>query len=140
MSFVLNDWLKETIDIRIVNGFDKKHFYQDVRPRIVCNDGFSISVQASSFTYCHPRYTQYCASEDVWLIEDGNEGTVFVSNDYIPYDEVECGFPSEEDETLINYIETINDDPTKAVYPYTPIDIVEKLIEKHGGFKECSVK
>ena len=46
------------------------------RPRIFCNDGFSLSVQASRDHYSIPR---------------NNEG---------PYTHVEVGFPSESDALL----------------------------------------
>ena len=83
---------------------------QENRPRLYCNDGYSISVQASSFHYCRPRL-------------DG------VQN----YESVELGFPSKEDELINDYAE--GDDYTKTVYGYVPIEVVERLIEKHGGIK-----
>ena len=83
---------------------------QENRPRLYCNDGYSISVQASSFHYCRPQL-------------DG------VQN----YESVELGFPSKEDELINDYAE--GDDYTKTVYVYVPIEVVERLIEKHGGIK-----
>lgn len=83
---------------------------QENRPRLYCNDGYSISVQASSFHYCRPQL-------------DG------VQN----YESVELGFPSKEDELINDYAE--GDDYTKTVYGYVPIEVVERLIEKHGGIK-----
>lgn len=78
------------------------------RSRVVCNDGYNVSIQASEYHYCTPRLTQ----------------------DY--YREVELGFPSKEDELINIYAET-DFDYTKTVYGYVPIGIVEELIEKHGG-------
>ncbi len=78
------------------------------RPRVICKDGFSISVQAGWYMYSSPRKR----SDD--------------------YDEVELGFPSQEDKIIMPYAED-REKPTETVYPYTPIKIVEKLIEKHGG-------
>lgn len=83
---------------------------QENRPRLLCNDGFSISVQASKFHYCRPRL-------------DGAQD----------YEEVELGYPSNEDELINDYAE--DDDYTRTVYGYVPIEVVEKLIEKHGGIK-----
>lgn len=83
---------------------------QENRPRLLCNDGFSISVQASKFHYCIPRL-------------DGAQD----------YETVELGYPSHEDELINDYAE--DDDYTKTVYGYVPIEVVEKLIEKHGGIK-----
>ena len=74
----IRDWLKKPV---------RMHTYgiQENRPRLYCNDGYSISVQASSFHYCRPR----------------------------------------EDDS----------DYTKTVYGYVPIEIIEELINKHGGIK-----
>ena len=84
---------------------------QENRPRLLCNDGFSVSVQASKFHYCSPRL-------------DGAQD----------YEAVELGYPSNEDELINEYAE---DDwnYTETVYGYVPIEFVEKLIEKHGGIK-----
>ena len=84
---------------------------QENRPRLFCNDGFSISVQASSFHYCRPRL-------------DGPQD----------YESVELGFPSMEDELINEYAEDYSD-YTGTVYGYVPIEVVERLIEKHGGIK-----
>lgn len=107
-----------------VQEFLKKSFYEAVdndlailptliRPRVVCSDGFNISIQASYFHYCTPQVTHA-----------------------IPYTEVELGYPSEEEPLIMDYIEYSGDDPTHSVYCYVPIDVVEKVIEKHGGIVE----
>ena len=83
---------------------------QENRPRLLCTDGFSISVQASKFHYCRPRL-------------DGAQD----------YEAVELGYPSMEDELINDYAE--DDDYTRTVYGYVPIEVVERLIEKHGGIK-----
>lgn len=91
--------------------FDPSNRYL-VRPRIYCKDGFSISVQGGTeFHYCSPR--RHC-------------------NQYI---EVELGFPSAADPLLENYAEDPSD-PTGTVYGYVPIEVVESLVEKHGGIVE----
>lgn len=79
--------------------------------RLICKDGFSISVQASKLHYCEPR------KDKAW-----------------PYNSVELGFPSELDDLIEEFAE--DDDTTDTVYPYVPIEIVNKLIEKHGGIAE----
>lgn len=135
MSFDLNYWLKETINIV---GVAPDYYYQSVRPRIVCNDGYSVSVQASEHMYCEPRYTQW-QNEDGWQVINGSWWTPskmprnFETDRFTPYESVELGFPSEADELIYEYAE--EGDYTNTVYPYVPVDIVEKLIEKHGGFK-----
>ena len=137
MSFDLNYWLKETIDIDSVRvpGIS---VFQKVRPRIVCNDGYSVSVQASEFAYCHPRYTQW-QNEDGWQVVNGEyylsseTPRNFETDHYTPYESVELGYPSVEDELINEYAE--GDDYTNTVYGYVPVNIVEQLVEKHGGYK-----
>lgn len=93
-------------------GFTYEYSEMVMRPRIVCNDGFSVSVQGSVNHYCSPRKNLF--DED--------------------YEEVELGFPSAADILIIDFAEDM-EDPTLTVYPYVPIEIVEQLIEKHGGIK-----
>lgn len=143
MSFDLNYWLKETINIvTLVSG----HYYQEVRPRIVCNDGYSVSVQASEHMYCEPRYTQW-QNEDGWQVINGDYWSSsktprnFKTDHFTPYDSVELGYPSEADELIYEYAE--GDDYTSTVYGHVPVKVVEQLIEKHGGYKgidESNVK
>lgn len=143
MSFDLNYWLKETIN---VISLAPNYFFQEVRPRIVCNDGYSVSVQASEYMYCEPRYTQW-QNEDGWQVINGDywssSGTPrnFETDHFTPYESVELGYPSEVDELIYEYAE--DDDYTSTVYGHVPVKIVEQLIEKHGGFKcvdESNVK
>ena len=81
------------------------------RPRIVCNDCFSMSVQGSYGHYCTPRVTQ----------------------DY--YSEMEIGFPSEVEDLILKFAED-NSWPTGTVYPCVPVDIIQQVIDKHGGINE----
>ncbi len=78
------------------------------RPRIVCKDGFSVSLQAGEGLYSTPR-----KRSDT-------------------YEAVELGFPSDE-EVLINEYAEMEGMATQTVYPYTPIDVIQAVIEKHGG-------
>jgi hypothetical protein len=86
------------------------NFHYIPRPRIECEDGFHMSVQGGDFAYSHPR----------------NNGFRFES--------MEIGFPSEYEELIRNYAQS--NDFTETVYPYVPIDVIIKVIEKHGGFKK----
>ena len=103
----VKDWLKKTV--RTHTLYDGSVEIQEKRPKLCCNDGFSISVQASEFHYCCPRL-----------------------NGVQDYESVELGFPSVEDELINEYAEDCMN-YTETVYGYVPIEIVEKLIEKHGG-------
>jgi hypothetical protein len=77
-------------------------------PRIICKDGFTLSVQAGKLLYSNPR------------------------QDRGPYSHVEVGYPSGVEETLIPYAED-KDKPQGTVYPYTPIELVQAVIDSHGG-------
>lgn len=103
---VLREWLKNTYKVNEL-GFLK------TRPRIVCKDGFSMSVQAGFYLYSTPRAD----------IRSGD------------YEEVEIGFPSEKEDLICEYAECPGD-YTETVYPYVPVEIVEQVIEKHGGMVE----
>ena len=83
--------------------------YCFIAPRVECEDGFSMSVQASKGHYCSPR-----------------------KDHSYPYEEVEVGYPSMEEACLLPYAER-PDDPTGTLYGCVPIELVDKLIEKHGG-------
>jgi len=77
---------------------------------IVCSDGFTMSVQASSAHYCSPR-------------EDNG-----------PHYAFEVGFPTEEEALLIRYAED-PDNPTETVYAWVPAEVIDAVIAKHGGIK-----
>jgi hypothetical protein len=51
--------------------------------KIVCSDGFTMSVQANEYAYCEPR-----------------------CNDAEEYDNVEVGYPSKREELLMEYAES----------------------------------
>jgi len=85
-------------------------------PKIVCSDGFEMSVQVGSSLYCKPKKVAK------------------------RYSEVEIGFPSEYEPLIEEYAETFYKedgedvtDYTDTVYPYVPVRIVDKVLKKHGG-------
>ena len=77
--------------------------------KVVCADGFTMSVQAFDGAYCEPRV-------------DNAEC----------YTEVEIGYPSHEESLLMPYAESPSQ-PTNTVYPYVPTDVVLLVLSKHGG-------
>ena len=86
--------------------------------KITCADGFSLSIQASSFHYCSPR------------------------RDWGPWTAVEVGFPSSKDPLLEEFAEDPNAPVEKGrdgsvsvqtVYGWVPAAVVKALLEKHGG-------
>ena len=93
-----------------INEFlqETNYFGYGGRPRVHCADGFSVSVQASQFHYCRPR------------IDNADK-----------YEAVELGYPSAADDLITDYAEDCA--YTDTVYGYVPVEIVHKLIEKHGG-------
>ena len=83
--------------------------------KVVCADGFSMSVQAHNGAYCTPR-------------ENGAH----------VYTEVEVGFPNREESMLMDYAEE-KGNPTGTVYAYVPVQVVTNVIAKHGGTIEGEV-
>ena len=77
--------------------------------RVVCADGFDVSIQASSTSYSMPRRDSYYAYESVELV-----------------------FPCRPCPFIIDYAET-PDDPTGSIYGYVPASVVKKMIAAHGG-------
>ena len=96
VSVKFQEWLEKTTTIT---------FYP--RPRIECNDGFSMSVQGGEFSYSNPRQ--------------------FGSN----FTEMEIGFPSEYEELISSYSEY-----TETIYPYVPVEVIIEVIKKHKGMKK----
>ena len=90
------------------NPGTRHEFYSMIRPNIICVDGFRMSVQASESHYCTPRKTAAI------------------------YTHVEVGYPSMAEELLLPYAE-IPEDPTGTVYGWVPVEVVDSIIEKHGG-------
>lgn len=113
----VKEFLKQTYKQYNTEQKDINTFYSLIRPHIICNDGFRISVQASSFNYCTPREN----------LSDGE------------YETVELGMPSMEDDLIKEYAEN-KSNYTNTIYGFVPMEIVEELILKHDGIncKETS--
>ena len=77
--------------------------------KVVCADGFSMSVQAPAAAYCIPRMT----GAPVYL-------------------EVEVGYPNDREELLMEWAEDARK-PTDTVYGFVPVRVVTNVIAKHGG-------
>lgn len=78
------------------------------RQRVECEDGFTISIQAGSGFYCFPRENR----------DDGE------------YTHLELGFPNQREELIEKYEED-------GIYPFVPVEVVEQMIKKHGGFRNA---
>ena len=83
--------------------------FRKMYEKVVCADGFSMSVQASEFSYCSPR-----------------------ENNATKYNEVEVGFPSTPESLLTEFAEDPSN-PTGTVYGWVPAQTVTNVIAKHGG-------
>ena len=83
--------------------------------RVVCTDGFSVSIQASKTNYCDPR-------------ADHPEA----------YTSLELGFPSRSDDIIKEFAENERD-LTGTVYGYVPVAEVYLLLTAHGGVIEGDV-
>ena len=86
------------------------------RPRIVCKDGTSLSVQVGESLYCIPR---------------NSEG---------PWTHVEVGFIRDEQENSLNAPESWKEyadtgELDSDVFGYVPFELVEEFIAAHGGRK-----
>jgi hypothetical protein len=99
----VQDWLDASVVLSNLNYTVK------IRPRAKCAGGLAMSIQASSYHYCTPR----------------------VDNSHF-YTHVEIGFPSSVVEELLSYAEC-KDTPTRTVYPYVPVDLLESVVKAHGG-------
>lgn len=100
----LNQHFQQNRKPTVIKGYV---FYRPM-PRIVCIDGFDLSVQVGSAMYCTPR------------------------TDTGPWSHVEVGYPSAPEPALMEYAEE-PDRPTSTVYGWVPVELVESIIERHGG-------
>jgi len=76
--------------------------------RLVCKDGFSMSVQASADHGCTPR-------------------TNLTSGQYTHW---EVGFPRPHEPLLAPYIDALG-----QIANYVPTHVIDRIIHKHGGLK-----
>lgn len=80
----------------------------ELRPMVICNDGFSISIQGQDGSYSIPRK--------------------FTNK----YDSMELGYPNMVDEIIREFAEDVND-PMGSIYGYVDFDIIDKMINNHHG-------
>jgi len=97
---------------------------QDLREKVVFNDGFTMSVQASRGHYCVPK----------------------INGVYTKYKYVEVGYPNRKEELLLPYASEHIIEPEFArrssdkwtheqVYPTVPSVVIRSIIKKHKGIK-----
>ena len=111
----INEFIKKNLRVKTLSNDPlMKHITTSSRlPHIVCEDGFTMSVQVGYSLYCTPKKVAK------------------------RYSAVEIGYPSEPEELIKEYAESLYDedstDYTDTVYPYVPVSVVDKVLKKHGG-------
>ena len=104
-------------------------YYQLKRPYAICKDGFGVSIQASEYHYCEPKISQIDISKFDFIPRYHGQECV---SKFKPYKSVELGFPTEAVEEWADYAEDF-DKPTDTVYGCVPVELVDRVLEKHGG-------
>lgn len=107
------DKYKKSGFIPLMDLYKQPDYAPFICPRLYCNDGFSMSVQASRFHYCMPKIAG---------------ATSYLS--------MEVGYPSKPEPLLDEYRELLDNSHWKSVYPFVPYEIIEQIVEKHGGINE----
>ena len=110
----INEFIQRNLKVtnHNTNPLMMNHMLTSTRlPKIVCVDGFKMSVQVGSSLYSTPKKVAK------------------------RYSAVEIGFPSEHEPLIEEFAERVEDvtDYTDTVYPYVPVKIVDKVLTKHGG-------
>ena len=110
----INEFIQRNLKVtnHNTNPLMMNHMLTSTRlPKIVCVDGFKMSVQVGSSLYSTPKKVAK------------------------RYSAVEIGFPSEHEPLIEEFAERVEDeiDYTDTVYPYVPVKIVDKVLKKHGG-------
>ncbi len=112
----INEFIKKNLKVKVLNDDPlMKHIMTSSRlPHIVCEDGFSMSVQVGYSLYSTPKKVAK------------------------RYSAVEIGYPSEPEDLIKEYAEFApfdedTADYTDTVYPYVPVKIVDKVLKRHGG-------
>ena len=114
----INEFIQRNLKVtnHNTNPLMMNHMTSSRLPKIICSDGFEMSVQVGFSLYSTPKKVAK------------------------RYTTVEIGFPSEHEQLIEEYAETFYKDDgedvtdyTDTVYPYVPVKIVDKVLKKHGG-------
>ena len=115
----INEFIQRNLKVtnHNTNPLMMNHMLTSTRlPKIVCVDGFKMSVQVGSSLYSTPKKVAK------------------------RYSAVEIGFPSEHEPLIEEFAESFYKedgedvtDYTDTVYPYVPVKVVDKVLKKHGG-------
>ena len=113
----INEFIKKNLKVTTFSDDPlMKHITTSSRlPHIVCQDGFTMSVQVGYSLYSTPKKIAK------------------------RYSAVEIGFPSDHEPLIEEWAEFSpfgdeeTPDYTDTVYPYVPVAVVDKVLKKHGG-------
>ena len=114
----INEFIKNNLKVTSYSTDPSmSHMLTSTRlPKIVCEDGFEMSVQVGFSLYSTPKKVAK------------------------RYTAVEIGFPSVHEPLIEEFAETFYKedgedvtDYTDTVYPFVPVKIVDKVLKKHGG-------
>ena len=117
MKTNINEFIKNNLKVTTLSEDPlMKHMMTSSRlPHIVCEDGFTMSVQVGYSLYSEPKKVAK------------------------RYSKVEIGYPSDHEPLIEKWAEftPFEDDEepdyTDTVYPYVPVEVVDKVLKKHGG-------
>jgi hypothetical protein len=146
----LQEFLSKTCSMKKVSGYS----YQEIRPRIICNDGQSLSVQASDGHYSHPRlngdytfsevevgYPSIRPSKEWERYFDGGKWNAlgilgFFQNVVHNWSMILYSVKNKSWKMLFSHYLTTKDNATNSVYGYIPVELVEEFINSHGGIDQ----
>lgn len=122
MKDYVNEWLLLTRDVTHANFIrddGKRVHYSMQKPRdhLTLKSGLQLSIQASVHTYCTPKN-----DDGPWTHVE-----VMVKNDSPPHD----------NQPIYEWREYY--EPSGGIYGYLPVELVNKLIEEHGGVGDGTV-
>jgi hypothetical protein len=109
--FDINEYFEKT---KIILVFEDGYEDREETPPIVCADGFSMSVQAGRLCQCDPKdnHGSYKTVE------------VYYLSSIVP----------ELEEYLVEYVQ--HDDPGSGIYGNVPVELINKIVNAHGGLAE----
>ena len=110
----INEFIKNNLKVKVLSEDPlMKHMLTSTRlPKIVCSDGFTMSVQVGYSLYSEPKKVAK------------------------RYSKVEVGYPSDHEPLIEKWAENLFEDMpdfTDTVYPYVPVKVVNQVLKKHGG-------
>ena len=153
----IQEFIKETDAEDVIQWGGTIDHRQKMRPMIVCNDGTTLSVQASQYHYCHPKQnfcSWYSSMEvgypsirppDTW--EHYFDGTwqrnwferVWRERRSIWYafkKTIKSIFerkPKRLDVWYLRKLLSFKDNATDSVYAWVPAELIDEFINEHGG-------